>query len=63
MCSLREGNSDKDFKWVQNSLRASLRVDPLFQKKKGSTKQRANACCGRPINYSNPLFKLFVRRV
>ena len=42
---------------------SSLHVDPLFQKKKGSTKQSAKACYGRLINYSNPLFKLFVKRV
>ena len=44
----------------QNS---SLRVDPLFQKKEGSTKQREKACYSHPINYSNSLFKLFLKGV
>ena len=33
-----------DKKKLQSSNTSSLRVDPLFQKKKGSTKQRAKAC-------------------
>ena len=41
-----------------NGLIFSLRVDPLFQKKKGSMKQWEKACYGHPINYSNPLFKI-----
>ena len=41
----------------------SLRVDPSYQKKKGSKAQRAKACCHCPINYPNPLFKLFVKCV
>ena len=41
----------------------SLRVDPLFQKKEGSTKQRAKACYNEvsgflETRFMQPLFRL-----
>ena len=48
---------------MKHAVLCSLRVDPLFQKKNGSTKQRANAFYGSPINYSKPLSKSFVKWV
>ena len=34
----------------------SLPVDPIFQKEQESTKQRAKACYGRPINQTDTIF-------
>ena len=42
---------------------SSTRVGTLLKEKKGSTKQREKACYCHPIDYSNPLFKLFVKHV
>ena len=42
---------------------ASLLVDPIFQRKKESKKQGSKACYSHQINYSNPLFTVFVKGI